>query len=321
MRKNQIEAWALDVIARAQKGDPVEDSRVELKSNFLPAAKAARRLAGHANAARGEAILWIVGIGDRGSVDGIEHHKFADWFDQVQNCFDGPAPALTDLNLSLEGKTIAALCFETDRAPYVVKNAEGGGATADVPWREATRIRSARRSELLSMLSEAVQTPSVEILCASVLAQQWADRTHVTATMDLYFSHSGHRPLVLPNHLVKISAHSQSNNENLEFATCCFSHDFSSPTSLWLDPSKTEPHYNHRMAEATAGEAIFKGPGKMRLSGVFDALRDTLFTSASFRLETRLGIAGDDRAIALSCPVARITLAEDTLRQEWRWRS
>jgi hypothetical protein len=42
-------------------------------------------------------------------------------------------------------KTLVALWFETDRAPFVVKNPEGGAITREVTWREGTAIRSATR--------------------------------------------------------------------------------------------------------------------------------------------------------------------------------
>jgi hypothetical protein len=53
MRPPEIEAWALDVIRRVSSGQPHEDFRVELKADWITTEKAARRLAGHANAARG----------------------------------------------------------------------------------------------------------------------------------------------------------------------------------------------------------------------------------------------------------------------------
>lgn len=49
MRKTDIEFWALSIIERVEKGQPVEDSRVELKGDWIDPKKAARRIAGHAN--------------------------------------------------------------------------------------------------------------------------------------------------------------------------------------------------------------------------------------------------------------------------------
>ena len=60
MRLVQIENWALDVINSVDAGHPSEDARVELKAEWIEAQKAARQIAGHANAARGDPILWLV---------------------------------------------------------------------------------------------------------------------------------------------------------------------------------------------------------------------------------------------------------------------
>lgn len=57
MRLSEIEAWALAIADRVIARQPVEDDRVELKAAFIEPDKAARRLAGHANAARGSSLL------------------------------------------------------------------------------------------------------------------------------------------------------------------------------------------------------------------------------------------------------------------------
>jgi hypothetical protein len=54
MRRAELEAWVLEVLERVEQGKPVEDSRVELKREWPDPERAARRIAGHANAARGE---------------------------------------------------------------------------------------------------------------------------------------------------------------------------------------------------------------------------------------------------------------------------
>ena len=54
----------------------------------------------------------------------------------------------------VQDKAVVALYFETEHgAPYVVKHQTGGSyPERAVPWREGTRIRAARRHELLSIL-------------------------------------------------------------------------------------------------------------------------------------------------------------------------
>src|SRR5262245_16139635 len=124
LRPTEIEGRTLSIIDRAIQGQPIEDSRVELKAEWPADEKrAARRIAGHANAARGEPILWIVGVDEGGRrVTGAEISDFADWWVRVKACFDELAPEVSSVNVPSDGKTVVALCFETDRAPYVANN-------------------------------------------------------------------------------------------------------------------------------------------------------------------------------------------------------
>src|SRR5262249_4597625 len=140
---------------------PIEDSRVELKAKWPDEpAKAARRIAGHANAARGEHILWLIGVDEVNGVSGADHQEMADWLAGVSKQFDGLAPRCYDLNVPTKnGKTVVALLFETNRAPFVVKNPYYGRRKDDpisleVPWREGTKVRSAARSDLMLLLSD-----------------------------------------------------------------------------------------------------------------------------------------------------------------------
>src|SRR3712207_5876612 len=111
MRKHQIENWALSVIERVESGEPNEDFRVELKSQWLDPQKAARQIAGHANGARGENILWLIGVDQKKGVIGADHMELADWYAKVKAQFDDLAPQLIDLNVPVKGKTVVALFF------------------------------------------------------------------------------------------------------------------------------------------------------------------------------------------------------------------
>lgn len=158
MKKIQIEGWALRVVEQINSGQPNEDFTVELKREWPDAKKAARRIAGHANAAQGDFILWLIGVDETDGVVGANHLDVASWYAEVKTQFDGLAPALIDLNVPVEDQVITSLVFETDRAPFVVKNpmygTSGGGAVQlEVPWREGTSIRSATRSDLIKLLS------------------------------------------------------------------------------------------------------------------------------------------------------------------------
>src|SRR5262245_20727771 len=117
MLKRQIESWALRLIDQFVKKQPNEDALVELKTDWLTDhAKAARHLAGHANSARGQRILWLIGVDEKAhTVPGASHAQFADWFAQVTSCFDdGVSPTPTEINVPYNGNTVVAIAFETD---------------------------------------------------------------------------------------------------------------------------------------------------------------------------------------------------------------
>jgi hypothetical protein len=167
MKSFQIESWALRVIDAVQANRPNEDFLVELKREWIEEKEAARRIAGHANAARGENILWLIGVDEKGAekIIGAELQELSNWYARVESCFDEIAPRMIPLNIPIDRKTIVALLFETERAPFVVKSPDGvGKIQREVPWRENTGLRSARRSDLIRILSPLEKLPNLEII-------------------------------------------------------------------------------------------------------------------------------------------------------------
>lgn len=161
MKNSEIESWALRTISQAQSQQPSEDSRVELKSIWPPDySKAARRIAAHLNAARGEPLLWLIGVDEKtGTTLGADRLEFTKWIGGIAGEFDGLAPRCYDVNVPTNNNsTVVALVFESDRAPYVVRNPKFGTSkepiALEVPWREGTAVRSATRADLLLILSE-----------------------------------------------------------------------------------------------------------------------------------------------------------------------
>ena len=157
MRRHEIETWAYSIIERVRKRQPIEDDRVELKSIWpVDPQKTARRIAGHANAMHGEPILWLIGVNEKeGTIPGIDFAEFSTWYGAIEAKFDEITPEIKSINIVTDKVTVAALYFETERAPFVVKS---GINEREVPWRSGTRIRSAKRHELLKILSPP-QTP------------------------------------------------------------------------------------------------------------------------------------------------------------------
>jgi hypothetical protein len=80
MRPQQIESWAHQVIEDVEKKQYKEDIRVELKTVWPSdnLNKVARQLGAHANAARGEPVLWLLGVDEKaGTVPGVIPDDFA----------------------------------------------------------------------------------------------------------------------------------------------------------------------------------------------------------------------------------------------------
>src|SRR5687767_11462689 len=107
MRPQEVEIWARNVVDALTSNRPVEDIRLELKAAWIDPPNAARRLAAHANAARGSSILWLIGVDERNrSVTQIIPTELANWYPAVARHFDGEAPRLlVDLNILINAQT------------------------------------------------------------------------------------------------------------------------------------------------------------------------------------------------------------------------
>jgi hypothetical protein len=151
----ELELWTQEIIVAVRKNQRVEDSKIELKASWPEPDKAAKRLAAHANAARGNAILWLIGVDERAQkVTGVDPIELANWSSSVKRYFDGDWPRLVlDASVRVDGDTVMALYFETHHgAPFVVEFTRGSYPEFVVPWREGTALRAARRVDLLRVL-------------------------------------------------------------------------------------------------------------------------------------------------------------------------
>ena len=169
MKPFEIEAWVIRIVDQVRNNHPNEDARVELKAAWPETYKAARQIAAHANSARGENILWIIGLDEKKGVIGVDNKELSNWYSQVESYFDDIAPELIDLNIHVGRQTLIALLFFTDRAPFVVKNPaygtkDGGSVELEVPWREGRKTRSARRGDMIRLLEPLLHQPLIEVL-------------------------------------------------------------------------------------------------------------------------------------------------------------
>ena len=255
MQKNEIESWVYQIIDRVQSAQPVEDVRVELKSEWPDDAhRVARRIAGHANAAHGEPILWLIGIDEKGRhIAGANYLELADWWAKVQALFDELPPDMTHLNVPYDNKTIAALLFNTERRPFVVKVPRGGHIDLEVPWRDGTRIRSARRRELITILSATCKNPSIDVQKGTLHISQLRGHRflgHHGLELDVYIVPHGNERVVIPFHHCEGPLRFAGSGTPFEFRTVSF------------DYTK---HKRSASITCSATEVVIDGPGPVTI--------------------------------------------------------
>lgn len=151
----EVDVWTREIVEAVLANQRIEDSKVELKSSWPEPRKAADRLAAHANAARGTAILWLIGVNEKNrKLTNVDPVELANWSKSVEAFFDGfPPRLLIDANVRIGSDTVVALYFETEQgAPFVVEYTRGSYPQFVVPWREGTALRAATRADLLRVL-------------------------------------------------------------------------------------------------------------------------------------------------------------------------
>jgi hypothetical protein len=290
MKLSQIESWALRVLEAVKKNPQFEDSLVELKREWIDAKKAARQIAAHANAARGEPILWLIGVDQTAGIVGANDQELSSWFPQVETVFEGIAPSLQHIKISFEGKIIAALCFDTSRFPFVTKIPEFGTVKGmpeyEVPWREGERTRSAKRNDLILLLNPVTRPPKVEVLAGEIRFVMMATDpiSHALQfNLKLYLAPLDNTPLTFPFHRCQAVLSYNGNTISDKFDI-----SLDTPKGKLIKKQERQAqnpiHYyanaspqinvstGTEIVHATSDEVIFHGPGKIEIDGSYGIL-------------------------------------------------
>lgn len=226
---NVLQGWAQEIIEKVAKKSLVEDDLIEFKREWIKPHKAARRIAAHANAARGQDILWLVGV-DPDAADPffeLRESKPDEWFAQIKGFFaDGHFPGFRYFHVGWGDKVLYAIVFDTSEFPFLIslkrynqaeQKAEGV-AENELPWREGTSVRSAKRTEILSLLHKLPPLPTFEVLLAKCSFSELKIGVKPSCRLELKFyamPPTGQQPVV-PRHRIRCVLE-RPNGEPLEY--------------------------------------------------------------------------------------------------------
>lgn len=267
MRITEIECWALNTIERVEKHQPIEDDIVELKSKWPDDYyKTARRIAAHANSSRGEPILWLIGIDEKDGVVGVEFTEVSNWYNKILSHFDERiAPDLQYLNVPYNGRTVVALYFETDRRPFVIKNPCGGPISFEVPWRSGNSTKSAKRSDLIKILTPLYKNPKFELLKGELwfthIGPSEKEEYAWNLKLELYVTALTNDPIIIPFH--KCSA--ELKPVNLSSSIYIEKINIYPPSTIPLRHAETPA--GSLTIESTVNEVIIQNAGLLYFKG------------------------------------------------------
>lgn len=208
MRAIDLEAKVITAVDRIRDGQLVENDLIECKRSW-PQENKARQLAGSLNRAGGDAVVYIIGIDDKtGGVHDVSDTDVLDWWNQIVGKFDHTPPEMIrhiDVQVG-DGEHVVAVAISSDRAPYVVKTGSAN-PSLEVPMREGTGTRSARRDELLRLLIPTVRLPEVVVLDVSLRGEFYSQGGRAgtqtlscTGQLRIYVEHNGNGLVTLPAH-------------------------------------------------------------------------------------------------------------------------
>lgn len=210
MRAIDLEARVITAVDQIRAGQPVEHDFIECKRDW-PRENKARQLAGSLNRAGGDPVIYIIGIDEgTGAIFDVPATEVSDWWTQITSKFDQTPPEMIrhmPVHIGDNGEHVVAVAFASDRAPYVVRTGNPN-PSLEVPIREGTHTRTARRDELLRLLIPTVSVPSTVMLKAGFRLDRVETAIHGVRSTDfkpygdlrIYFEHSSRELVTLPTH-------------------------------------------------------------------------------------------------------------------------
>jgi len=334
LRPQQLEARVIELVDLVLAGGRIEDDLVECKGQWPDPQKrrSVRQLAGAANKARGEPILWIIGLDeDAHMLTEVRSVEVADWWPAMSSPFDQEAPELEHhLVVRIgERQAVTALRFLTDRSPYVIKGGgEGGTLDREVPIRDGTGTRSARRDELVRLLIPAVAPPAAKLLSATFYAEynpkpqgkEGFTVLHIGAQVFFEQPATSAGMVMLPAHQMHGRIVYARGSRSLQWKlgyrdphTPLVFGPLSQPT-----PVRPKPTYG---VSGSPDGAVIAGPGTLSVFGGdrLDGDHRSMFAGPSrIQIHLSFGVAGIDRRIRLDAELDAVPRDAGSPRVEWQ---
>ena len=317
MRDHELEAWTLRVVQQVKAGDSIEDGRVELKADWpKDPYGAARRIAGLANAARSPQVLMVIGLDEKRGVVGAGSTDLATWWPGVKKHFNELAPSLHDLVVPTDGLTVRALLFGGERVPYVVRNPEHGRTAAvtelEVPWREGTSVRSARRSDLIQVLSPLRRSPEFDVLLGDVQVHESGENDEWKVSVRCYLEPPDGERLVIPRYRCSGQLAAPDGQWTLPLE------------ALRFRPVTTSARVRDELSTLREGAAqlIVDGPGLVNLEGKAASKSDAFpyGIGDTLLLQVAVGWVGGEVPVPVEVELLHTARNEEGAKSSWSYQ-
>jgi len=332
-----LDVVVFNALDRIERGQPLEDSRLELKSDWsaTPAEhhRYARQIAALCNAARGGEAVLVVGVSERHGVVGCNGVEVGAWWRTITRWLDDPPPEPHARILHSKGKSVVALMFDTSYVPMVVRRPmENAGRlvpdhdSLEIPWRGVTDARSARRRDLVEMLLASAQAPQFEIiegLLDLVATTRGADGPQaMRLTIRTYVDLPVGADTVIPKHRCAGYVVADEVDTPIMFDETAASVEVLAPFPTWAVQHRPE-----QLALASAGhnQVILHGPGPVKLLASVLLQDGHPWASAQrVRVDLQVGMANTTARVPVSAHLERVDHSEQTeggMPLLGRWRT
>lgn len=305
MRAIDLETRVLAAVERVRNGEKIESDLIECKRTW-PGENKARQLAGSLNRAAGDPVIYVIGIDEKdGSIYDTSDTDILNWWNQIVGQFDQvPAEMVRHIDVPISAtESVVGIALSSDRAPYLVKTGSAR-PSLEIPMREGTGTRTARRDEVMRMLAPALRVPTVTTLGSTFSAShhpaivpdlnsgnnyQREESVGVNGTAEFFVEHDGRDLVTLPSH---------SMTGVMEIDDLSFMLDVT-PNSYQSDKEVARKEYIHRRREAV----VISGPGVVPLlinaEGLELRHRKLLEAAESVTVRLRLGILHASRPLVI----------------------